>query len=288
MARSDDKAHVTPAPDDDGVCPEVGGWTEEKHRLVSYYSTLFSSAMKDKWDTLVYLDLYAGAGCSRVRGTQKRILGSPLLALSVKDPFDKYIFCEEDRVKLDALKNRVTRLAPTANVAYISGDCNRRTAEILREIPQGSSNRRVLSLCFTDPFDISLKFKTLQDLSERYIDFLVLLAVWMDAGRAYSRYVLEDAVKVDEFLGSATWRERWKIAQGEAVPFPKFLAKEFAKSMESLGYLPTPLHNMKEVRSDEKNLRLYYIALFSRKEIALKLWDEVLKYSTDQTKFHWE
>jgi hypothetical protein len=33
---------------DDGlVCPEVGGWTEEKHRHVSLYSTLFSSGMKE-------------------------------------------------------------------------------------------------------------------------------------------------------------------------------------------------------------------------------------------------
>ena len=29
------------------VRPEVGGWTEEKHRHVSLYSTLFSSGMKE-------------------------------------------------------------------------------------------------------------------------------------------------------------------------------------------------------------------------------------------------
>lgn len=273
---------MPPAPDDPWICPEVGAWTEEKHRLVSYYSTLFSSGMKDKWDKLVYLDLYAGAGCCRIRGTSKRIMGSPLLALSVKDPFDKYLFCEEDPIKLDALKSRTPRIAPTANVVYVSGDCNKRTAEILAEIPVGSSTDTVLTLCFADPFDIGLRFDTLRRLSDRYVDFVVLLAVWMDANRAYKRYVMEDAIKVDCFLGSTTWRDRWKIAQEETIPFPKFLASEFAKGMESLGYLPTPLHRMKAVRSDEKNLRLYYIALFSRKEIAFKLWDEVLKYSTDQ------
>jgi hypothetical protein len=57
--------------------------------------------------------------------------------------------------------------------------------------------------------------------------------------------------------------------------------------MENLGYLPTPIHKMKCVRSDEKNLRLYYIALFSRKRIAHDLWDEVLKYETDQKQFPW-
>jgi hypothetical protein len=98
---------------------------------------------------------------------------------------------------------------------------------------------------------------------------------------------MEDAVKVDEFLGSTTWRDRWRIAEGNGVPFPKFLANEFAVSMETLGYLPTPIHRMKKVRSDEKNLPLYYIALFSRHQLAHDFWDDALKYGTDQTKFPW-
>jgi hypothetical protein len=55
--------------------------------------------------------------------------------------------------------------------------------------------------------------------------------------------------------------------------------------MESLEYLPTPIHRMKLVRSDEKNLRLYYVALFSKHKLAHELWDDVLKYSTEQTSF---
>jgi hypothetical protein len=154
---------------------------------------------------------------------------------------------------------------------------------ILENIPTGSSTDTVLSLCFADPFDIGLKFETLRSLSCRFVDFLVLLAVYMDANRNYERYVSSEATKVDEFLGSTTWRCRWVIARGRDVGFPQFLAMEFASSMETLGYLPTPLHRMKRVRSDEKNLPLYYLALFSRNDRAHKFWDEVLKYSTDQT-----
>jgi hypothetical protein len=158
----------------------------------------------------------------------------------------------------------------------------------LAKIPLGSRSDTVLSLCFADPYDISLKFATLRTLAKRYVDFLVLLAVWSDANRAYKRYVMEDASKVDEFLGSSTWRERWNVAQSKAVTFPKFLAEEFAASMEGLGYLPTPIHKMKRVSSDEKNLPLYYIAMFSKHPIAHDFWDDVLKYGTDQTAFEWE
>jgi len=68
----------------------------------------------------------------------------------------------------------------------------------------------------------------------------------------YKRYVMEDAVKIDEFLGSSSWRDKWTDAEGDGVSFPKLLAEEFALSMESLGYLHTPIHKMKLVRSDEK------------------------------------
>jgi three-Cys-motif partner protein len=177
---------------------------------------------------------------------------------------------------------------PAANVAYIEGDCDKKVTEILAEIPKGSRDDTVLTLCFADPFDIGLKFDTIKALSDRFVDFLVLLAVYSDANRAYKRYVLEDAVKVDEFLGSNTWRDRWRIAEANGVAFPKFLAEEFASRMETLSYLPTPIHRMKRVRSDEKNLPLYYIALFSRNKLAHDFWDDTLKYGTDQTGFSWD
>jgi three-Cys-motif partner protein len=278
---------LVPTSNDKLACPEVGAWAEDKHRLVSLYATLFSKGMKAKWGKRVYVELYAGAGYSRIRGTAKIILGSPLRALAAEHPFDKYIFCEEIPRNLEALKTRVGRHFPMANVAYIEGNCDDRVSDILADIPLGTKDSTVLTLCFADPFDISLKFGTIKALSIRFVDFLVLLAVYSDANRAYRRYVMEDAVKVDEFLGSKSWRERWRIAEGNSVLFPKFLAEEFAESMETLGYLPTPIHRMKKVRSDEKNLPLYYIALFSRNKLAHEFWDETLKYGTDQTKFPW-
>jgi hypothetical protein len=42
------------------------------------------------------------------------------------------------------------------------------------------------------------------------------------------------------------------------------------------------------VRSHDKNLRLYRLALFSRHERAYKFWDEVLKYGIDQQTFNWD
>ena len=66
----------------DGLpAPEVGPWAETKHNVVSYYARLFSTGMKRKWKKRIYIELYAGAGYSKIRGSSKIIMGSPLRAL---------------------------------------------------------------------------------------------------------------------------------------------------------------------------------------------------------------
>jgi len=271
--------------DDDGlITPEVGGWAEDKYKLVALYANLFATGMKAKWDERVYIDLYAGAGRAKIKGTGKLVLGSPLIALTVKVPFDHYIFCEFDPPKLDALTKRVQLAAPSAKVEYVADDCNQAVDRILAKMPSFSKTHKVLSLCFVDPYDIGIKFATMKKLSSRAVDFLVLLAFHMDANRNYSHYLKPKSSKVDDFLGNTGWRVHWNDAQNTGMSFPQFLAREYAKQMASLRYLENPMYRMKEVRSDERNLPLYHLALFSRHETAYHFWDEVLKYSTDQEK----
>ena len=272
--------------EEDGLpCPEVGAWAADKHKLVGLYDRLFSTGMKNKWPTRVYIDLYSGPGFVRVRGTGRMLTASPLLALGVPDPFDKYIFCESDPELLVALQARVERCSPKADATYVRGDCNEKIEEICAKIPAPSQGRGVLTFCFIDPFDISIKFSTLRRLSSSFIDFLILLALHMDANRNVQHYLDSGNLKVDEFLDLPDWRERWKTAEGQRVGFPRFLAEEYSGRMEGLGYLRQPWDRMKEVRSDEKNLPLYRLALFSRHPLAYQYWDEVLKYSSDQRYF---
>jgi len=269
--------------EDDGLpCSEVGAWAADKYALVSLYDRVFSTGMKNKWPTRVYVDLYSGPGFVRVRGTNRMMVGSPLLALGVPDPFDRYIFCESAPDLLGALQARVSRLSPTAHATFIRGDCNERIEDICASIPSSSSDRGVLSFCFIDPYDISIRFSTVKRLSSYFIDFLFLLALQVDANRNIERYLNPGNSKVEEFLGLPDWRERWRIAEDRGTRFPRFLAEEFSAQMEKLGYLPAPWDRMKQVRSDEKNLPLYRLALFSRHPLAYQFWDEVLRYSSDQ------
>jgi three-Cys-motif partner protein len=270
---------------DDGLYYEdgVGAWVEDKHRLVSLYEALFSTGMKRKWDVRVCIDLYSGPGLVRVRDTNRFLWGSPLLALRVKDPFDKYIFCESNPAALSALKTRVGKLFPNADVSYVQGTCDDSVEEICNKIPLPSRSRKVLSFCFVDPYDLSVKFATIKRISETFVDFLVLLALGMDGNRNLQHYLDGGNHKIDDFLGVPDWRDKWKAqSHNQKTSFPQFLAETYAKQMETLSYLPVAFHQMKSIRSDVRNLPLYHLALFSRHNLAYEYWEDVLKYSTSQ------
>src|SRR5919106_2335763 len=160
---------------DDGLMTaEVGRWSLEKYRLLALYDTLFAKGMRYRWDVRVYLDLFCGPGRARLRGTPYVIETSPLIGLRVPDPFDIYIFCDENPQAIDALRRRVTREFPAVDATYLVGNCNDRIPEIVAAIPKASTARTVLSLCFLDPYGIGkLKFRTIHALSRFRIDFLM-------------------------------------------------------------------------------------------------------------------
>lgn len=241
-ARDDNTVEVQP----DGLpYNDVGVWTEEKHRLVAYYAAQFSGAMKEKFQRRGYIELYAGAGYSRIRDTDRIIPGSPINALSLKDPFDKYIFCEANAEKQEALQVRVQRHAPNTEVTFVPGDCDANVAAIAGAIPRHSKTNKVLSLCFVDPNDIGIEFATLQAHgATRMVDFVVLLALYMDALRAEQQYVRNPS-KINQLLGTESWQERWRHAKQNGTDFPHFIAEEFASSMAGMGYIPPPFYSMR-------------------------------------------
>jgi three-Cys-motif partner protein len=96
---------------DDGLLLNpIGPWAEDKYRYVGMYAEMFATGMKNRWPYRAYLDLFSGPGYSKVRDTGRVVLGSPLIALSLPDPFDAYVFADENPAALEALRIRVARL----------------------------------------------------------------------------------------------------------------------------------------------------------------------------------
>jgi three-Cys-motif partner protein len=188
----DGRLSVDPLPtlDDDGLyTPEVRAWAERKYRLISYYAEMFATSMKDKWSR-VYVDLFAGAGRGRIKETSRIVATSALLALGVRSPFDRYVFCDIDLQCIGALGNRVEREHPDRDVRYVTGDANQLVESVLQEIPRGRRGAGVLTFCVLDPFNLgNLKFSTVERLSSIFVDFLVLIPSYMGANRNEGVYV---------------------------------------------------------------------------------------------------
>lgn len=264
--------------EDDGLeLPIVGSWAKQKYRIVYEYNELFSVGMKKYWDQRVYIDLYSGAGKAKIEKSNRVLYSSPLLSLKVHMPYDQYVFCEKNPKYIDALEKRVNLEFQDANVNFVCGDCNEKVDEILNLLPKPSYNNKVLAFCFVDPFALIVKYNTIKKLSERFVDFLVLLAFGMDGKRNIQLYLKDNNNRIDDFFGSNDWRKKWSEAENEGVNLVKFLADEFTDKMVSLNYKSEAINNFISIRSDEKNLPLYYLGFYSRSTREYDFWKKVKK-----------
>ena len=241
---------------------------------------MFATAMKRAWDQRVYIDLFASAGRSRLRETNRIVSSSPILALDVPDQFDMYIFCEKEEELLNALMQRVASTYPAVDVKYLLGDVNKNIDNIIEEIPK---YEKVLSFCFVDPYKMrDIKFATIKALSARRIDFLTLIPTGMDAGRNIEKYVRDSNRTVENFTANTYWRKKWQEAIKRNTGFDLFIAELFSAEMKDLGYIYGGIDESVLIRSREKKLPLYRLGFYSRHSLGGRFWQEAKKYSANQ------
>jgi three-Cys-motif partner protein len=268
--------------EDDGLhTPEVGDWAEHKYRLIAYYAEMFSTSMKQKWDSRAYIDLFAGAGRGRVRDTARILETSALLALGVPDPFDRYVFCDLDPACTDALQRRCDReYGDTRRVNYLTGDSNELVQEILDLMREQRQRGSLLSFCVADPCKMAnLKFSTIEQLSTLYADFLVLIPSYMDAHRNEGAYMSSGNTTVEEFLGDPDWRTKRAASAGD---FGAFIVDQFGQAMKRLGFIYNGPGEEVPIYLPGKNFKLYHLAFYSKNELGMKFWRAARKGSDDQ------
>ncbi len=273
---------------DDGLwAPSIKAHSLKKYQAISYYLKIFSTSMKDKWDNRVYIDLFSGAGRSKVEEEGTFVPGSPLLALDVDDRFDKYIFCEKEPDLCDVLTKRASLVCAPEKFKIIQGDVNQNVETILQEIPKFGKGKSCLSFCLVDPFGIrDIKFETIKRLSELYVDFLVLIPTGFDANRNQSDYLSPDNTSLDEFFGDQNWRVEWeKIKAKKTKDFALFVLDYFCEKMRGLRYLYEGPEDSMRVTIEENNVLLYHLMLFSRKPLGQRFWSDTKKNISPQMGF---
>lgn len=268
---------------DDGLkLPDpVGAWSEKKYSLMGGYCEIFNEAIKSKFTNRVYVDLFAGAGYAPIKGKNKILKSSPLIALSVPTPFTKYIFCEMDSEKISALELRARREHPDKDMIFIRGDSNQNVEEVIKEI--NKLGLSTISFCFIDPFSLNLHFETIEKLSRvGRIDFLILLALMMNANRNLHNFIDEESKVIDLYINKNNWRDSFLKGETRKEDFIKFIADTYDQNMTRLGYKVKNEGLKPKVDADEYNLSLYYLAFYSKHPLGNKFFSEIQKYHIDQ------
>jgi three-Cys-motif partner protein len=259
-----------PQPQDDGLyIPEVGEWSSNKHYYLVRYMDAFTTSMRDKWQGLHYIDLFAGAGIERLKESRAIEWGSPMLAAHVRFPFTRLHLCEKSRTKFKALKTRMDRMRPGTQV--LQGDADEEVNAIIREIPE-----RTLSLAFLDPYGLHLEFATLKRLSDIRADLIIFFPDHLDALRNWEKHYLQDSnSNLDRCLGTgADWRPILDATPHDSLA--EALRKLYVQQIGSLGYTEFEYR-----RIYAKGHPLYVLIFCSRSEIAAKLWRGISSKESD-------
>jgi three-Cys-motif partner protein len=259
-----------PQPEDDGlVIPIVGRQSTHKHYFLQRYIDIFTKSMSGKW-SLHFIDLFAGAGIERVKGSNRLQWGSPMLAAHTPKPFDRLHLCELDKEKCEALTARIGHCRPNSQI--INGDANELVGQITAEIPRGS-----LSLAFLDPYDLQLDFVTVQRLADLRADLIIFFPDRLDILRNREHYYYENPdSKLDRYLGlESNWRA---ILDGttpsQRVEALKALYRQ--RLREVLGYSV-----VEHERIPTDGRPLYYLVFCSRHERAAEFWKEISRKKPD-------
>jgi len=269
--------------ENDGLkLPEpVGVWSERKYSLMGGYCEIFNKGIKNLFSNRVYIDLFAGAGFAAIKKKNKILKSSSLIALSIPTLFTKYILCEKDIEKMDALKKRIHREFPDKDVIFVSGDSNENVQLVINEIRKlGPST---ISFCFVDPFSLNLHFDTIKRIANvGRVDFLILLALMMGAKRNFHNYITERSKVVELFIDKPDWREPFKNREIRKEEFINYIAKTYDENMYKLGYKIKSEGLKPKVDAEEYRLALYYLAFYSKHDLGNKFFKEIQKYHIEQ------
>ena len=156
--------------------PRFGGpWTQQKLRILHAYLDAYTTALKNRGFTLIYVDAFAGAG-SYVESSDDYAefhelrQGSARIALEVDDrPFDRLVFIEKDAGAAETLLSLKSEYRGR-DIEVIQGDAN-------VEVPQFCCRMRASdrAVIFLDPYATEVGWSTVEAIaSTQKIDCWIL------------------------------------------------------------------------------------------------------------------
>lgn len=273
-------------PVDDGLLiPSTGRWTATKLDYLRRYLERFIVSMREKkWRAIHYIDLFSGTGKYQLRGTDRVVLGSPLIALTQKRPFDRYFFSDINPENIDVLKQRCTPSPHFEKIRFYVGDANTQVAKVKEEI-DGIDNKYLegvwssLNIAFLDPFGLELEWKTVETLAKSNRMDLVVYYSQMGITREAPKVIgKKPPTAIDDFFGGTEWRDIYREYQEKSEMFlHRKLLDLYKGKLKDLGYVIRDIQNEPLIRSTKRRAPLYRLLFASKHNLGNKFWNDVIK-----------
>jgi len=266
---------------------KIGVWSEIKLDIIKEYASAFTTIMKSKaWcKGYVYIDAFAGPGIHISRRTGEFILGSPLNALEIVNPFTEYHYIDIDKEKAETL-NRMT--GDRTNVNIYQEDCNEiLTEKILPSLPYENFKR---ALCILDPYGLHLNWKTIMTAAQQRTTEIFLNFPLMDMNRNVLHKELFSAEpdqieRMNRFCGTHEWQEilykednqmnlfgdtyRVKVVDSNAK-LGNWFKKERLQKAAGFKFVPEPL-----LMKNSKGGPLFFLFFASHDETGKKIVTDI-------------
>lgn len=264
---------------------EVGAWSELKLEIVEKYGAAYTRAFASHPGLKkYYVDSFSGAGAHISKSTKRMIDGSPVRALRISPPFDRFFFIDLNDQKTAHLKELC---GERPNVHVETGDASRYLIEtLLPTIHYAKYNR---ALCLFDPYGLHLDWRAMEMAGksgavDMFLNFPVMdmnrNAIWRDPGA-----VPQDGIdRMNKFWGDSSWRTAAYSEHPQTDLFgPSAIIKhgneaivkafqERLKTVARFKYVPEPLPMRNSI-----NAVVYYLFFASQKPVADRIIKDLFK-----------
>lgn len=196
--------------------------TDLKLSMVEGYLKGFTTALRQKFRTLIYIDAFAGTGVRTVRHEAtpadwiseaepervERRRGSAQIALDIVPRFDELVFIDAKPAHFRALcalrdANLDRQITP------LEGDAN----ELIVQVVSGRPWTNTRGVIFLDPYGMAVDWTTLEAIQRtRALDVWYLVSLeglYRQAPRDRSRLDTAKREAITKMVGTADWEDTW-------------------------------------------------------------------------------
>lgn len=243
---------------------DVGSWTQDKLKILRQYLPGYLLATTRALER-IYIDAFAGPGLNRLRGTNRTIDGSPLIALDAcarnGTKFDRLFFIERDPALAAELRGVLNTRDKTQRASVIVGDVNKELLKrIIKLAPQSPT------FVFLDPDGIEPQWATIQAIAPWRTELLINFPLGMSINRN------PDSAKVTAYFGTEEWRELWSSRRPGRT---HALLQLYKERLSEVGYRYTTEDD--RLIKTSGNRRLYYLVFVSKVPVAKRIMTWVLE-----------